>query len=255
MLKLRRLFDLFSAPLFFAALIASWELVCRIFAIPSFLLPAPSAILAAGVAIPASQWLGHVVATLRVALAGYTLAVLVSIPLAVLLTGSRLLTRTIYPLLVVVQSTPIVAIAPILVVTIGPNDGARILITFLIAFFPIVVATVSGLLATPEELVELSRSLKAGRYREVLQIRLPFAMPYIFSALKVSITLAIIGAVVAELVAADRGLGFFIAYATSMFRIPAAFAGLGLLVAISLGLFRLVPAIQRLVAPWSLPKR
>ncbi|KQO73580.1 ABC transporter permease subunit [Methylobacterium sp. Leaf89] len=138
--------------------------------------------------------------------------------------------------------------------TMGPNDGARILITFLIAFFPIVVVTITGLLATPEELVELSRSLRAGRYREVTQIRLPFAMPYIFSALRASMTLAIVGAVVAELVAADRGLGFFIAYSTSMFRIPAAFAGLGLLIVISLSLFQLVPEVQPLAAPWSLPK-
>ena len=158
---------------------------------------------------------------------GYFVAIAVSVPLAVALVNSRFLSRTLYPILVIVQSTPVVAIAPIIVVTLGASDLPRVVITFLIAFFPIVVSTVTGLLATPEELIELSRSLRAGRTREMLHIRLPFAVPYIFSALKISITLAIIGAVVAEFVAAERGLGFFIMFSTSFFKIPQAFAGPG----------------------------
>ena len=149
---------------------------------------------------------------------GYVVAIAVSIPLAVALVNSRLLSRTLYPILVIVQSTPIVAVAPIIVVTLGASDLPRVVITFLITFFPIVVSTVTGLMATPEELIELSRSLRAGRTREMLHIRLPFAVPYIFSALKISITLAIIGAVVAEFVAAEHGLGFFIMFSTSFFR-------------------------------------
>jgi NitT/TauT family transport system permease protein len=154
----------------------------------------------------------------------------------------------------VVQSTPIVAIAPIIIVTLGASDLPRVVITFLIAFFPIVVSTVTGLLSTPDELVELSRSLRAGRAREILHVRLPFALPHLFSALKISSTLAVIGAVVAEFVAAERGLGFFIAFSTSFFKIPNAFAGLVVLVAISLVLFRLVGLAQSFLAPWSLPK-
>lgn len=252
--RLALLLDRFAPPLAFVALILVWEGAVRLFAIPSFLLPAPSAILQALVATPLSVWLGHVWATLRVALMGYALAILVSVPLAVSLASSRLLSRTLYPMLVVVQSTPIVAVAPIIVVTLGASDLPRVVITFLIAFFPIVVSTVTGLLATPEELVELSRSLRAGRTREILHVRLPFALPYLFSALKISTTLAVIGAVVAEFVAAEKGLGFFIAFSTSFFKIPQAFAGLVVLVAISLALFRLVSLVQRVFAPWSLPK-
>jgi NitT/TauT family transport system permease protein len=198
--------------------------------------------------------LGHIWATLRVALMGYLLAIAISVPLAVALASSRLLSRTLYPILIVVQSTPIVAIAPIIIVTLGASDLPRVVITFLIAFFPIVVSTVTGLLSTPDELVELSRSLRAGRAREILHVRLPFALPHLFSALKISSTLAVIGAVVAEFVAAERGLGFFIAFSTSFFKIPNAFAGLVVLVAISLVLFRLVGLAQSFLAPWSLPK-
>jgi NitT/TauT family transport system permease protein len=246
--------DRFAPPLAFAALIGLWEAAARLFHIPSFLLPAPSAIVAAGFALPAEVWLGHVAATLRVALMGYGAAVVISIPLAIALVSFRFLNRTLYPILVVVQSTPIVAVAPIIVVTLGASDLPRVVITFLITFFPIIVSTVTGLLATPEELIELSRSLRAGRMREMMHIRLPFAVPYVFSALKISVTLAVIGAVVAEFVAAERGLGFFIAFSTSFFKIPQAFAGLVVLVALSLLLFRLCAVAQRRLVPWSLPK-
>jgi NitT/TauT family transport system permease protein len=246
--------DRFAPSLTFIALIAVWEASCRAFAIPSFLLPAPSAMMKAGFDLPAAIWIGHIWATLRVALMGYGAAIVISVPLAVVLANSRLLSRTLYPILVIVQSTPIVAVAPIIVVTLGASDLPRVVITFMITFFPIVVATVTGLLATPEELIELSRSLRAGRRREMLHIRLPFAMPYIFSALKISTTLAVIGAVVAEFVAAERGLGFFIFFSTSFFKIPQAFAGLAVLVALSLILFRLCAVAQRVLVPWSLPK-
>jgi NitT/TauT family transport system permease protein len=246
--------DRFAPALTFVVLVLVWEASARIFEIPSFLLPAPSAILEAGLAVPATVWLGHIWATLRVALMGFALAAAVSIPLAVALTYSRLLSRTLYPILVIIQSTPIVAIAPIIVVTLGASDLPRVVITFLITFFPIVVTTATGLLATPEELIELSRALRAPRIREIMHIRLPYAVPYIFSALKIATTLAVIGAVVAEFVAAERGLGFFILFSTSYFKIPQAFAGLAVLVTLSLVLFRLVGLAQRWFAPWSLPK-
>jgi len=238
----------------FVVLICVWEGACRFFVIPSYLLPAPSAIVIAGWNVTLSQWVDNIGATLRVALMGYLLAIAISIPLAVALVSWRFLSRTLYPILVIVQSTPIVAVAPIIVVTLGASDLPRVVITFLITFFPIVVSTVTGLLATPEELIELSRSLRAGRVREMLHIRLPFAVPFIFSALKISTTLAVIGAVVSEFVAAERGLGFFIMFSTSFFKIPQAFAGLTVLVALSLALFRLCSLAQRWLVPWSLPK-
>ena len=185
---------------------------------------------------------------------GYFVAIAVSVPLAVALVNSRFLSRTLYPILVIVQSTPIVAVAPIIVVTLGASDLPRVVITFLIAFFPIVVSTVTGLLATPEELIELSRSLRAGRTREMLHIRLPFAVPYIFSALKISITLAIIGAVVAEFVAAERGLGFFIMFSTSFFKNSASLRRPGDPGRAESGAVSALHLAQRWFVPWSLPK-
>lgn len=238
----------------FLTLLVVWELSTRLLTIPSFLLPAPSRIVEGFDAVTVSRWLAHIWATLRVALTGFVVAIIVALPTAILLTRSKIVSAGLYPLLVVIQSTPIVAVAPIIIVTLGSGDPSRILITFLISFFPLVVSMTTGLKATPEELIELSHSLKAPLIREFTQIRIPFAIPYIFSGLKISVTLSVIGAVVAEFVAAEKGLGYFIQFSTSLFKIPQAWAGLGILVVLSLTLFQIITQVQKRLFPWSLPR-
>jgi NitT/TauT family transport system permease protein len=238
----------------FVTIIAVWEISCHLFAIPSFVLPAPSRILGGFGSIDVLRWLEHVWSTLRVAMIGYFVSIAIAIPIAIALARSQVLSRAFYPILVIVQSTPVVAIAPIIIVALGSGDLPRVVITCLITFFPLVVSTTTGLMATPPELIELSRSLRAPVFREISQIRLPYAIPYIFSALKISVTLAVIGAVVAEFVAADKGLGYFIQFSTSMFKVQQAWAGLVILVLMSLVLFQIVVAVQRIWFPWSLPK-
>ena len=238
----------------FAALLILWEASARVFAIPTYILPAPTRILEGFGAVEAGRWVEHVWATLRVALIGYAVAIAVSLPIAVGLAKSRLLSRALYPILVVIQSVPVVAVAPIIIVVLGTDDAPRVVITFMIAFFPLVVSMTTGLMATPPELIELSRSLRAPQHREITQIRLPYAVPYIFSGLTISITLAVIGAVVAEFVAAEVGIGYFIQFSTSMFKLPQAWAGLLVLVTMSLTLFQAVSIAQRVFFPWSLPK-
>jgi NitT/TauT family transport system permease protein len=245
----------FAPGITMLAILLLWEVGCRVFKVPEFLLPAPSTIWKALFSMSLKEWGGHITGTLSVALIGYACSILISIPLGIALALSPLLSRTIYPLLVVVHSTPIVAVAPILVVTLGVGTLPRVIITCIIAFFPLVISTATGIMSTPAELIELSRSLRASRFREIVQIRLPYAVPHIFSALKVSITLAIVGAVVAEFVAAEKGLGYAILFSTSMFKIPQAFAGLALLVIMSLLLFRLVFDVQRYFFPWSIPQQ
>lgn len=238
----------------FATILVVWQAATWAFAVPSFVLPSPIRILSGFDAVTLARWGEHIWATLRVALIGYAVSIAISIPLAIALTRSEVVSRALYPILVVVQSIPVVAVAPIMIVVLGAGDAPRVVITFLITFFPLVVATATGLLATPRELIELSQSLRAPAWREITQIRLPFAIPYIFAALKISITLAVIGAVVAEFVAADKGLGFFIQFSTSMFRLPEAWAGLVILVVLTLVLFQAVSVAQKLWFPWSLPR-
>jgi NitT/TauT family transport system permease protein len=244
-----------GAPLWtMLVLIGIWEVACRLFSIPQFVLPAPSVIWQSAEKLGLWQWIDNFFATLKIVIIGFAASIVISLPLAIILTHFKFLAKTIYPMLVIIQSTPIVAVAPIIVVILGTDMLPRLVIVFLITFFPLVISTATGLAATPSELIELSRSLKAGKVREYLHIRLPHAVPYIFSALRISVTLAVIGSVVAEFVAAEKGLGFLILFSTSMFKVPQAFASLVILVTASMLLFQLVVLVQHVFFPWSLPK-
>ena len=246
--------DRFAPALFFISLVLLWELICKVGEVPNYILPSPTAIVSAFFDVEFSRWMSHLWATLRVALMGFVLSILIALPLSIAMMRSKLMSRVLYPALIVIQSTPVVAVAPLIIVILGTDDPSRVLITCLITFFPLVVSTTTGMLETPPEMIELSQSLRAPRYRETWQIRIPYAIPHIFSGLRVSITLAIIGAVVAEFVAAEQGLGYFIQFSTSFFKIPQAFAGLIFLSIISLLLFKSVQWVQMWLFPWSLPK-
>ena len=169
----------------------------------------------------------HTLATTQTVLLGFVASIVVSLPLAVAdHRRRRVIANTIYPLLVLTQSIPKVALAPILVVIFGSNELPRVVVTFLVAFFPLVLSIAAGLTAVPPELIELGRACRASRWRELVRIRLPYAMPFIFSGLKAAITLSVVGAVVGEFVNADRGLGYLIVTSTAFFQVPLAWGAL-----------------------------
>ncbi|MDX3907425.1 MAG: ABC transporter permease [Pigmentiphaga sp.] len=244
------------APLITAiGLVIAWELVCRIFSVPSYVFPSPSEIVQAAGTFTGPQLFNHFRSTVEVVIVGFLASIAISFPVAVMITHSPLLSRTMVPILVVIHSTPIVAVAPIIVVALGAGVLPRVVITCLITFFPLVISLVTGLRSTPPEILELSRSLRASRNRELWFIRMPFAVPYIFSALKVCITLAVIGAVVGEFVTAESGLGYLILFSTSMMKMPQSFVALAILVVLSLVLYQLIEVVERRWFAWSLPKR
>ncbi len=142
-------------------LFLAWEVACRTLGIREFVLPAPSAIWSATIAVWPTV-LNHTLATLTTVLLGFVASIVISLPLAMLIASSPVVSAALYPLLVVTQSIPKVALAPILLVALGANEAPRVIVTFLVAFFPLVVATVAGLLATPPELIELGRACRAG---------------------------------------------------------------------------------------------
>lgn len=244
------------APLITAiGLIITWELVCRALSVPSYVFPSPSEIVEAASMFTGAQLFNHFRSTVEVVIVGFLASIAISFPVAVMITHSPLLSRTVVPILVVIHSTPIVAVAPIIVVALGAGILPRVVITCLITFFPLVISLVTGLRSTPPEILELSRSLRASRNRELWFIRMPFAVPYIFSALKVCITLAVIGAVVGEFVTAESGLGYLILFSTSMMKMPQSFVALAILVILSLALYQLIEIVERRWFAWSLPKR
>ena len=233
-----------------AGLVILWEAAVRLFGIREFLLPAPSAIWRDCIAIAGNiAW--HTAATMNTIMLGFIASIVISLPLAVLLTSSPAVANAIYPMLVFTQSIPKVALAPLLVVMLGANELPRVVITFLVAFFPLVISIATGFLAVPPELLELGRSYKASRLRELYRIRLPYAVPFIFSGLKVAITLAVVGAIVAEFVNADRGLGYLIITSTAFFKVPVAWGAVILLSVIGVVLFQAIVVIERVFFPWS----
>jgi NitT/TauT family transport system permease protein len=226
-----------------------WEVVWRVFDVPRFVVPLPSGILAETWAWR-GHLLGHSWVTLYETLAGFALSIAVGIPLAVVIVYSPVLRSAIYPLLVVTQAIPKVAIAPVLLLLLGAGEVSKVVVAFLVAFFPIVVDTATGLAATPPELLDLGRVYRAGSLKIFLKVRFPMALPFVFSGLKVAVTLAVIGAVVGEFVGSDKGLGYVILSATSYWKSNLAFAAMLLLAAMAVGLFGLVELIERLVCPW-----
>jgi NitT/TauT family transport system permease protein len=184
-------------------------------------------------------------------LLGFAVSVIVSLPLAVLITASPVIANAVYPLLVLTQAIPKVALAPILVVMLGSNELPRVVVTFLVAFFPLVLSIAAGITAVPPELIELGRACKASRWRELWRIRLPYAMPFVFSGLKAAITLSVVGAVVGEFVNADRGLGYLIQTSTAFFQVPLAWGALVLLSLMGIVLFQLVVIVERVFFPWA----
>jgi NitT/TauT family transport system permease protein len=227
-----------------------WEGACRGFGIRPFILPMPSLIFTETL----DAWpnvLRHTLATSTTVLWGFAASVVISLPLAMLIASSPAISAAIYPLLVITQSIPKVALAPILIVALGANELPRVIVTFLVAFFPLVVGSVAGLLATPPELIELGRACRAGRLQELLRIRLPFAVPFVFGGLKVAAALSVVGAVVAEFVGADAGLGYLIQTSMAFFRTPLAFGAVVLLAIMGILLFQAVSLAERLLFPWS----
>lgn len=230
--------------------VAVWELACRALHVPAYLVPAPSAILTDTWQLAGTVMM-HTQATTETVLLGFLASLVISLPLAVLITASPVVANAIYPLLVLTQSIPKVALAPILVVIFGSNELPRVVVTFLVAFFPLVLAIAAGITAVPPELIELGRACRANWWRELWRIRLPYAVPFVFSGLKAAITLSVVGAVVGEFVNADRGLGYLIVTSTAFFKVPLAWGALVLLSLMGIILFQAMVIIERVFFPWS----
>jgi NitT/TauT family transport system permease protein len=235
----------------FALFIGIWEGAVRLFAIPVYLLPSPSAIFLAGEKL---GWalLSNAVATLTTILLGFGLAVIVGIPLGVLVSASPLAAEAIYPLIVFTHAIPIIAIAPVVIVIFGTDLGARLIIVVLITFFPIMVATASGMLNAPKDMIELARAAGATRLGEIWTIRIPHAVSFIFGGLRIAITVAVVGAVVSEFVSSEKGLGYLVVSATTRFDVPMAMAAVVTLACVSVILYQLVDAAHWLFFPWSI---
>jgi NitT/TauT family transport system permease protein len=236
------------------SLLLVWEGAVRLFSIRNFILPAPTAIFADIISSP--EFYGQQsLYTIYVTMSGFILAVVGGVLLAIAIVSSKFLERTLYTLLVALNSVPKVALAPLFVIWLGTSSAPKIAIAALIAVFPIVIDTALGLRGVDPEMINLARSAKASRRHIMMKIRFPNALPSVFAGAKVGISFALIGAIVGEFVAGERGLGYVILTSQSTFNTPRAFGAILVLGVIGTVMFFIVDVCERLLLPWHVSQR
>jgi NitT/TauT family transport system permease protein len=244
------LLDRFAVVIALIALLLVWETAGDLAGIPSFVLPTPSDI---GASI-LKNWgalLTHAWVTLLETLAGFGLSVMIGIPLAVFIVYSRIFSRVVYPMLVASQAVPKVALAPILLVVLGYGVGPKIIVAFLIAFFPVVVNTVTGLASVDRDTLNLMYSMGASKVDVFRKVRFPHAVPSMIAGFKVAIAFAVVGAVVGEFVGSRSGLGYYMLLATGNFDTPLVFACVILLTVMGVVLFYTVGLLEVALGRWN----
>ena len=240
-----------ATPLIYLILLAAWELLADTLKVPTWILPAPSTIFAAAIKwapeLAHNSWV-----TLRETVVGFLLAIVLSLPLAILIGLNPLARKLLYPMLLGLQSVPKVAVAPLVILWFGLSEWPKIIVVVLVCFFPILVNMVAGLEAVPKTMLDLMRSLGASPHTVFRRLRVPVALPHFFTGCKVAVTFAVIGAVISEFVAAQDGLGYLILISTTaQSQTPLAFAAIALLTVLSIGLFHGVEFIERRVVDWT----
>jgi NitT/TauT family transport system permease protein len=227
-----------------------WEAACRVFDIAPYLLPAPSAIAASMV-----KWweplLQDGLQTLFTTVAGFALAIAAGLALGVAIGSSALIYRGLYPLLIGFNSIPKVAVVPVLVIWFGTGSLPAIITAFLISFFPIVVNVATGIATVEPELRDVLRALGARPIDIITKVGLPRAMPYFFASLKIAITVAFVGSIIAESVAPNAGIGRLMMVASSRFDVPLVFAGLVLTAVMGVAMYGVAEALERRVTGWA----
>jgi NitT/TauT family transport system permease protein len=233
----------------FVVSILVWEAVVRLLAIKEYILPAPSVVMARFTEVVPTLWDAALVTASEVIL-GFLWAAVISIPLAYLIATFRVVEVAFYPLIVVLQTIPKIAVAPLFIVWFGFGMMPKVLLTFLLCFFPILVDTLTGFMALDPRLLYITHSMGASKAQTFRYVRMPAALPFIFSGLKVAIVLAVTGAIVAEFVGSNAGLGYVLLRASSNLDTPLIFSVLVVLSMLGLFFSYLVETAERLVTPW-----
>ena len=234
----------------FVAIFLLWELCCRLLNVPDFILPSPSVIIDK---IVTSWWLLLVngLVTAQEIVLGFGMSVAVGIPLAVLVVYSRIFERVAFPFMVSLQTIPKVALAPILVMWLGYGILPKVMVAFLISFFPIVIGAVVGMRSAEKEMIYLVQSMGANELTTFLKIRLPRALPSIFGGLKVGMGQAVVGATVGEFIAAESGLGYLQLVSQVRLDTPLLFAAVVVLSLLGVLLFNAIAMLERIALPWN----
>jgi NitT/TauT family transport system permease protein len=230
-----------------------WEALCRLFRVPEFVLPLPSQIFA----VLFQRWdalLPHATQTLMTTVIGFIGGVIAGTLIGIAIGSSRLVYDAMYPLLVGFYSIPKVAVVPILVVWFGSGTVPAVITSLVICIFPVVVNVATGLATTEPELEDVLRALGASKADILWGVGIPRSMPYLFASLKIAITLAFVGTVISETVAANRGIGNMMIIASSNIDVPLVFAGLFILAFMGIALYAAFALLEQRMTGWAMRK-
>lgn len=239
---------------FFVGFFLVWEWSVSFFEIPLYILTPPSLVVRKAWG-DMDRLIYYTEVTGLETLLGYVIALVVAMPLGLAIAFSSILRRTIYPFFVCIEMVPKIAFAPLFISWLGFGLLPKVIIVFLVCFFPIVLNAILAFNSLSEELTRFARSTGAGVWRTFFKIRLPAAMPQCFVGFKYAGINATVGAAIAEFIGSDKGLGFYIQIVTGNMRPDLAFAGIFFLTALGLALFGLITLAERLVIPWHISVR
>jgi NitT/TauT family transport system permease protein len=232
------------------AILVVWELAVRLFKIPTFVIPAPSAIAAALIDSRAALTAASKATAVEV-LFGFVLAAVVGIAVALVIVRFERFGKALYPLVVLFQNVPKVALAPIFILWFGYDLAPKVVLIVVIAFFPVAIDMLAGLQSVEPSFVALMQSVGAGRSEILRRVRIPHSLPHLMAGLKVAITFSVIGAIVGEFAGASAGLGYVIQFASTQLDTPLVFAALVVVSVLGLFFYYLVEFAERLLVPWS----
>lgn len=236
--------------LFVLGILLFWELICVAFSIPAFILPSPPMVAQATVKW-AKPIMDNALSTLVSTLLGFLLAVILGVLLGAAIGASRLVYRGLFPVLVGFNSIPKVAVVPVFVIWFGAGTVPAVLTAFMVSFFPIAVNVATGLATVEPELLDVLRALGATKKDILIKIGLPRSLPYFFASLKVAVTLAFVGAIIAETVAGKSGIGYLMMAATSNFDTALVFSGLLVTGFMGIVMYALFAFIEVRTTPWA----
>lgn len=238
----------------FAVVVGVWEAVVRAYQVPSYLVPAPSAIWTA-LWFDDGSIFGQAAITTIEAVAGFVIGSLVGALVGIACAYSRLLSRAVLPYVIAANTIPVVGIAPIVILWFGSGIASKIAVTALLSFFPLAVNMMRGLQSYDRTVMDVFHVAAANGWQRFVKMRLPSALPYVFVGLKLNVSFAVVGAIVAEFVQADQGLGFVIMSAYKNLNMPRLWAAMAVTALIGIALFALVALAERAAVPWHAAQR
>ena len=250
MKRLRSIGNKIAPIVFILILLIIWEIIVNVGGIEKYILPAPTDVIEVLIK-DFKTMITHILATLYEGMVGFLIAIALSIILAVIMDMVPLIKRALYPVLVISQTIPTVALAPLFIIWFGFGALPKIIVVVIVCFFPIVISIVDGLEGVDKDLINHFKLMGASKLNVFLHLKLPYGMINFFSGMRIAATYSIMGAVIGEWLGGDKGLGVYMTRARSAYALDKMFASIVIIVVISMGIFLLVSLMEKLFTPWN----